>query len=141
MIYILGILALIFVIYSLILFFKRGNKEFNPKLSLKERKELEKMVEKETKEEKEGKEEEKKEEEKKIEIKLKEKVVEEVISKAKPIFPSKEIKNELSRFETHIDIDNTKVQHSIRKGVQNFINQDFMVSLEEFSLATEFNAQ
>ena len=56
------------------------------------------------------------------------------------MFPSKEIKNEISRFETHIDIDNSKVQRSIRNGVQKFINQDFMVSLEEFSLATEFNS-
>jgi len=140
MLYILGILAVIFITYGLILFLKRGNKEFNPKLSLKERRELEKMVEKKAKEE----EEEKKEERKEIKIKeveLREEVKEEVIPKVKKIFPSKEIINEISRFETHIDIDNSKVQHSIRNGVQNFLSQDLMVALEEFSLATESNSQ
>ena len=66
----LGILAVILITYGLILFLKRGNKEFNPKLSLKERRELEKMVEKEAKEEKEEKD---KKEAKTIEIQVKEK--------------------------------------------------------------------
>jgi len=30
------------------------------------------------------------------------------------LFPSKEIQNEVSRFSTHIDLDNIDVQHSIR---------------------------
>ncbi|MCW8805530.1 MAG: hypothetical protein OQK56_03635, partial [Ignavibacteriaceae bacterium] len=143
MLYILGIFAVIFITYGLFLFLKRGNKEFNPKLSLKERRELEKMVEKKAKEEEEVKDE-RKNEQKEIKIKeveLKEEVKEVVIPKAKKIFPSKEITNEISRFETHIDINNSKVQHSIRNGVQNFLSQDLMVALEEFSLATELNSQ
>lgn len=132
MIYILGIVAFIFIVYGLILFLKRGNKEFSPKLSLKERTELAKMVEKKVKEEKE-------EEEKEIVSEIKEKTAEPEIPKDKQIFPSKEIINEISRYQTHLDIDNIKVQHSIRTGVQNFIDQNYMVALEEFSLATESN--
>ncbi|HEY6436957.1 MAG TPA: hypothetical protein VIY47_10215 [Ignavibacteriaceae bacterium] len=136
MLYIIGIIALILIIYGLILFLKRGNKEFNPKLSLKERRELDKMVEKKAREEEEK---EKEKEEKKIEVKIEEKVIQEIPQKIKPIFPSKEINTEISRFATHLDIDNTKLQHSIRNGVQNYISQDFMVALEEFSLATELS--
>ncbi len=132
MLYILGIVALALIIYGLILFLKRGNKEFNPKLSLREKVELEKMIEKKIKgENEEG------EEKKEIDLNLEEKVAEPAAPKSKTTLPSKDISNEISRFETFVDINNSKVQHSIRNGVQNFINQDYMVALEEFSLATE----
>jgi len=136
MLYIIGILAAILLIYGLILFFKRGNKEFNPKLTLRERTELEKMVEKKVKEDD-------TETEKKVEVVLdvKEKIAEPVVAKPKPIFPSKDIQNEISRFSSHVDIDNINVQHSIRNGVQNFLDQNLMVALEEFSLAIESNSQ
>ncbi len=101
MLYILGTIALIAIVYGLILFFKRGNKEFSPKLSLKERTELEKIVEKKAREE------EIKEEEKKENLpNVIDKVEESIIPKAKALFPSKEIQNEVSRFSTHIDLDN-----------------------------------
>ena len=130
--YILGILALVLIIYGLILFLRKGNKEFSPKLSLKEKVELEKMIEKKIKgENEEGK------EKKEIDLDLKEKGAESAAPKSKTTFPSKDIINEISRFETFVDINNSKVQHSIRNGVQNFISQDYMVALEEFSLATE----
>jgi len=136
MLYILGTIAVIAIIYGLLLFLKRGNKEFSPKLSLKERTELEKIVEKKAREE------EAKAEEKKVnhsdEI---DKVAEPIIPKTKTFFPSKEIHNEVSRFSTHIDLDNVNVQHSIRSGVQNFSSENFMVALEEFSLAIESNSK
>lgn len=130
--YILGVLALVLIIYGLILFLRKGNKEFSPKLSLREKVELEKMIEKKIKAESEEE-----EVKKEIELDLKEKVTEPATPKSKTAFPSRDISNEISRFETFVDINNSKVQHSIRNGVQNFINQDYMVALEEFSLATE----
>lgn len=137
MLYILGIIALVLTIYGLILFFKRGNKEFSPKLSLREKVELEKMIEKKIKD---GDDDEKEKEEKQeIDLDVIEKVTEPVIPKPKPASTSKDINDEISRFETFVDINNSKVQHSIRNGVMNFLNQDYMVALEEFSMATESN--
>lgn len=134
--YILGGVAVVLIIYALIILFKRGNKEFNPKLSLKERLELEKMVEKKVKEEN-DKEEETKEE---LVLEVEKKVSEPVEQKvSKPVLPSKEINNEMHNYETHVDIENIKVQQSIRNGVQNFLAQDHMLALEEFSLSTESN--
>jgi len=136
MLYIIGVIAAILLIYGLILFLKRGNKEFNPKLTLRERTELEKMVEKKVKED-----EAKAEKKEEIVLDVKEKIAEPVVAKPKPTFPSKEIQNEISKFSSHVDIDNINVQHSIRNGVQNYLNQDLMVALEEFSLAIESNSQ
>jgi len=135
MLYILGIVALALLIYGLILFLKRGNKEFNPKLSLREKVELEKMIEKKVSEQDD-------EEEAKKETvpDVKDKLTEPIIPKTKSSLPSKEINDEISRFETYVNINNTKVQHSIRSGVQNFTDQAYMVALEEFSLATESNS-
>jgi len=59
--------------------------------------------------------------------------------KSKPLFPSKRSQLEVSRFSTHIDLENSKVQLSIRNGVNNFISEDYKVALEEFSLAIESN--
>lgn len=136
MLYILGALSAILLIYGLVLFIKRGNKEFNPKLSLKERTELEKMVEKKA-----IADDEREEKKNEIVLEVKEKVAEPAIPKPKPVFPSKEIQNEIAKFEAHVDIENINVQHSIRNGVQNFLSQDLMVALEEFSLAIESNSQ
>ena len=135
MLYILGVIALVLIIYGLILFIKRGNKEFNPKLTFRERAELEKIIEKKNKSENDENEGEKKE----IVVETKEKFSETPIPKSKPTLPSKDISNEISRFETFVDINNSKVQLAIRNGVQNFLNHDHMVALEEFSLATESN--
>lgn len=137
MLYLLGVVALIIIIVGLILFLRRGNKEFEPKLSLRERRELEMALEKQAKEEAEEEVAQKKEKEKVIEIKK----PEEVVVKQKPVFPTKDLKAEISRFTTHIDLNNFKVQNSIRNGVENFINLDYKVALEEFSLAIELNPQ
>ncbi len=131
MLYALGVVALIFIIYGLILFIKRGNKEFDAKLSLKERTELEKMLERQAKEE--AEEELREKEEREI------KKPGEVTPKVKPVFPSKDLRSEIARYTTHLDINNTKVQHSIRNGVESFLNLDYNVALEEFSLAIEMN--
>jgi len=135
MLYIYITIGALLLTFGLLIWLKKGNKEFSPKLSLKERTELEKMVEKEPGE---------------IEVKPKEKkedipIIAEVEfsepaePKSKPLFPSKQTQPEVSRFSTHIDLENSKVQHSIRNGVNNFINEDYKVALEEFSLATESN--
>ena len=134
MLYLLGFIALIFIIYGLILFIKRGNKEFNPKLSLKERTELEKIVEKKINDD-----EIEKVEKKEIVLYVKEKIVEPSVPKIKPVYPSKEIQNEISKFLHHVDIENLNLQHSIRNGAQKFLDQDFMLALEEFSIAIESN--
>ena len=135
MLYILGAIALVLIIYGLILFIKRGNKEFNPKLTFRERAELEKIIEKKNKSEDDENEREKKE----IIADAKEKFSETPLPKSRAEFPSKDISNEISRFETFVDINNSKLQLAIRNGVQNFLNHDYMVALEEFSLATESN--
>lgn len=139
MLYLLGVIALIIIIIGLILFLRRGNKEFEPKLSLRERRELEMALEKQAKEEAEEEAAEKKEKEKEKVIDIKK--PEEVVIKPKPVFPTKDLKAEISRFTTHIDLNNFKVQNSIRNGVENFINLDYKVALEEFSLAIELNPQ
>jgi len=133
MLYIYIIIGTILLIFGLLIWLKKGNKEFSPKLSLKERTELEKMVEKEVKEE--------------VKPKAKEEDVpiaevefsEPAEPKSKPLFPSKQSQPEVSKFSTHIDLENSKVQLSIRNGVNNFIGEDYKVALEEFSLATESN--
>jgi len=140
MLYIIGILVLLLIVFGVIKIINSRNKAFSSKLTLRERKELEKMLEKKAKideeEEKgENKKEERKEEKKEIE---KEK---ETPLKIKTIFPSKDIKEEILRFGTYIDTYNFKVQNSIRNGVQNFVNLDYKVALEEFSLAIELNPQ
>ena len=134
--YILGIVAAVLLIYGLIILIRRGNKEFNPKLSLREKVELEKMIENKTKDKDEAEKEEKKE----ITPELIEKITEPIEPKvSKPALPSKEINNEILRYETHVDIENIKVQHSIRNGAHKFISQDYMLALEEFSLSIESN--
>ena len=135
MLYILGIIAAIIIIFVFIRFLKRGNKEFTPKLSLKERTELEKIVEKKVIEE------ETVPEKNKVTIPdVEEKFSEAAVQKTKPVFPTKQIHPEVLRFATHIDLENSKVQHSIRNGVNNFKSEDYKVALEEFSLATESNS-
>lgn len=134
MLYILGAIGLVLIItVMIVIIIKKGNKEFGTKLTLKERVELEKMLEKKTKEQAQVLVEEKKEKE--------EKSNREIVPTAKHIYPSKDIKIEISRFATHIDMNNLKVQLSIRNGVVNFLNLDYKVALEEFSLATELNPQ
>jgi len=128
MLYLLGIIALIALIYGAVRLGKSGNKEFRSKLSLKERTDLEKMIEKKPKEQEENI---KKEEEK---------IPETVIPKTKQIFPAKDILLEIRRFATYINIDNPKIQQSVRSGVSNFLNQDFKTALEDFSLAIELNS-
>lgn len=142
--YLLGIIGLLLVVLGSMRFFKSGNKEFRPKLSLRERTEMEKFLEKQAKEQEaaaKAKEEsglpEMVKEEKKAEIKN----WEPNTKKAKIIFPADDIKNEISRFSAYLDVNNHKVQHSIRNGVQNYLSQDFKTALEEFSLAVELNSQ
>ena len=137
MLYVLGAVALIFIIYGLILFIKRGNKEFESKLSLRERTELEKMLEKQARAEVQEETKEKVEKVEKLEKEIKK--PEEIIPKTKPVFPSRDLRSEIARYTTYIDMDNANVQHSIRNGVENFINLDHKVALEEFSLAIELN--
>jgi len=134
MLYIYIILGTIILTLILLLLLKKGNKEFSPKLSLKERTELEKMVEKKASDEK-VEPEEKKEGGSVAEVEFSEPAE----PKSKPLFPSKQTQPEVSRFSTHIDLENSKVQLSIRNGVNNFISEDYKVALEEFSLATESN--
>lgn len=137
MLYVLGVVALVFIIYGLILFIKRGNKEFESKLSLRERTELEKILEKQPRQETEEETKEKVEKVEKIEKEIQK--TEEIVPKTKSVFPSRDLRSEIARYTTHIDMDNVKVQHSIRNGVENFVSLDHKVALEEFSLAIELN--
>ena len=136
MLYIYILLGIVLLTFGILILLKKGNKEFLPKLSLKERTELEKIVEKDVKE-KEAKPEERKEEVHISEIEFSEPAE----PKSKPLFASKQTQPEVSRFSTHIDLENSKVQQAIRNGVNNFKNEDYKVALEEFSLATESNSR
>ena len=148
MLYVIGIIVLLLIVFIVIKIINSRNKAFSSKLTLRERKELEKMLEKKNKID-EVEENDVIPETKKVENEVKEKVIEkkEVIpaeepaAKIKTIFPSKDIKEEISRFETYTAVNNFKVQNSIRNGVQNFANLDYKVALEEFSLAIELNPQ
>lgn len=134
MLYVIGAIALILIIYGLILFLKKGNKEFEAKLSLRERTELEKMLEKQAREEKA---EDKREYTKDVKTEFEKPA--ELVSKENRVFPTKDINAEIARYSTHIDINNFKVQNSVRSGVENFINLEYKTALEDFSLAIETN--
>jgi tetratricopeptide (TPR) repeat protein len=125
MLYLIGLLVLIIIVLGVIKFVRSGNKEFEGKLSLKEKNELEQILEKKTEDE------------------VPEKEEKQVTKSAKPktSFPSKDIKTEISRFANYVDINNPKVQLPIRTGIQNYLEMNFKVALEQFSLAISLNPQ
>ena len=115
------ILALLFIAlgYVIFKFGKSGTKEFQPKLSLRERAELEtkfetKVPETSTKPS---------EEKKKYFLKT--------------ALPSKNLPDEYNRFKVFYDIENDKLTQYIRAGIQKGITQNYKGALEDFSHAIE----
>lgn len=105
MLYLIGAIALLIIVYGLILFFKRGNKEFEAKLSLREKTELEKILEKQVNEEQAV---DKKVPEKEIPVEVQKS--EDLFPKEELIFPSKDINAEINRYASYIDFNNLKVE-------------------------------
>lgn len=109
-------IALIYVIYK---FGKSGSKEFQPKLSHRERVKLETIVEKDIPETSPKSAEEKKK------------------YFLKTALPSKNLPDEYNRFKVFYDIENDKLTQYIRKGIQNANTQNYKGALEDFSHAIE----
>ena len=115
------ILALLFIVLGYVIFKlgKSGSKEFEPKLSLRERAELEtkfetKIPETPTKPS---------EEKKKYFLKTS--------------LPSKNLPDEYNRFKVFYDIENDKLTQYIRAGIQKGLTQNYKGALEDFSHAIE----
>jgi tetratricopeptide (TPR) repeat protein len=109
-------IALTFVIYK---FGKSGRKEFQPKLSHRERAELENKIEKD------------------IPESSPKPVQEKQKYSLKTALPSKNITDEINRFKTFYDIENDKLTQFIRNGIQKCKNQNNRSALEDFSHAVE----
>ena len=116
-----AILALLFIglVYVIYKFGKSGSKEFQPKLSYREKAELETKVEKKIPETSPKPAEEKKK------------------YFLKTALPSKNLSDEYNRFKLFYDIENDKLTQYIRKGIQNGITQNYRGALEDFSHAIE----
>jgi tetratricopeptide (TPR) repeat protein len=118
--YIILAVLILGLIIMVIGFFRSGAKEFKPKLSIRERTELEKKIE--TK-----------------------KIIEPTTKPVQPkqshpiknSFPSKDIRDEINRFKTFFDIENDKLTQYIRSGIQKSQNQNYKSALEDFSQAVE----
>jgi len=115
------ILALLFIAFGYVIFKfgKSGKKEFQPKLSHRERAELENKIEKELPES------------------LPKPVQEKQKYFQKTALPSKNITDEISRFKTFYDIEHDKLTQFIRNGIQKCRNQNYRDALEDFSHAVE----
>jgi len=119
MYYIILTVLAIALIVMIIGFFRSGAKEFKPKLSIREKAELENKMEK--------------------------KIIEQVTKPVQPkqshsinnSFPSKDIRDEINRFKTFFDIENDKLTQYIRSGIQKSQNQNYKSALEDFSHAVE----
>jgi tetratricopeptide (TPR) repeat protein len=99
--------------------FKSGGKEFQSKLSLRERAELENKLEKET-------------------LEPPTKLLQgEQVSSIKSALPSKNIIDEINRFKTFFYIENHKLTQFIRDGIQKSNDQNYKGALEDFSHAVE----
>jgi len=119
MVYLILAVIAIALLIMIIKFFKSGGKEFQPKLSYRERAELESKLEKGT-----------------LEPPAKP-IKEKHASFIKSALPSKNIKDELNRFKTFFDIENDKITHLIRNGIQKSNDQNYNGALEDFSHAVE----
>jgi len=110
------LITLGFVIYK---FGKSGRKEFEPKLSHRERAELENKVEKN------------------IPKSSPKSVQEKKKYFLKTALPSKSLPDEYNRFKVFYDIENDKLTQYIRNGIQKGNTQNYKGALEDFSHAIE----
>ncbi len=115
------VLTLVLIVLALVIykFSQSGRKEFQPKLSFRERAELENKIEKELPETS----------PKPVQEKQK--------YSLKIALPSKNITDEINRYKTFYDIENDKLTQFIRNGIQKCKNQNNRSALEDFSHAVE----
>jgi tetratricopeptide (TPR) repeat protein len=115
---------LIAVAVTIYIFFRSGNKDLKPKLSLRERAVLEKGID-----------DEEIEKEKEIE-KPEENSAPQVISKP----PQRDPKLEILKFKTYFDIENDRLTNAVRSGIEKCNQGDYKGAVGEFSTAIDLKS-
>jgi len=122
---IIVVVLVIVAVVVIVVLFKSGGREFQPKLSLRERNALEKGIQEEAIEKK-------KEEEKPQET-----AVPKIVTTA----PQRDPKLEIMRFKTFFDIENDRLTKAVRNGIEKCNHSDFKGAIGEFSSAIDLKPE